>query len=131
MTTPIAMPELTFAPQGAANAAQPMPATPDSVARFEQLMYAPSGSANVQPAANGLLTAQVGESRLQVHLQRLSDRWEAGQVTLQKFTGNAEFTTKDLIQTQMQMISCALDVELSAKCAGIFENGVQTLTQRS
>jgi hypothetical protein len=129
VTTPITMPELTFAPQGAANATQPVPAAPDSVARFEQLMYAPS--ANVQPAAGGLLAAAVGENRLQVHLQRLSERWEAGQVTLQKFTGNAEFTTKDLIQTQMQMISCALDVELSAKCAGIFENGVQTLTQRS
>jgi hypothetical protein len=28
------------------------------------------------------------------------------------------------------MINCALDVEVSSKCASMFESGVQTLIQR-
>ncbi len=130
MSTTVVLPELAFAPQSTQGSTGRLPGAADSVARFEQLMFAPNGttsaSATTLSAANG-----VGNNRLQVHLQRLSERWEAGQANLSRFADGKEITTKDLVVTQMQMINCALDVEVSAKCASIFENGVQTLTQRA
>lgn len=127
MSTTVVLPELAFAPQNTPNRMQP---SAESVARFEQLMFAPNGT-----TAAGSTTLSgasgVGDNRLQLHLQRLSERWEASQSALSRFADRNDVTTKDLVVTQMQMINCALDVEVSAKCASIFENGVQTLTQRA
>ena len=130
MSTTVVLPELAFAPQSTQSSAGRMPSDSHSVARFEQLMFAPNGATSANSttlnAANG-----VGNNRLQLHLQRLSERWEASQASLNRFADRNDVTTKDLVVTQMQMINCALDVEVSAKCASIFENGVQTLTQRA
>lgn len=130
MSTTVVLPELAFAPQSTQGSAMRLSAAENSVARFEQLMFAPNGAS---PAGAGALSAAsgVGNNRLQLHLQRLSERWEASQASLSRFADRNDVTTKDLVVTQMQMINCALDVEVSAKCASIFENGVQTLTQRA
>jgi hypothetical protein len=88
------------------------------------LMYAPPGSTG---AAS--VTALAG-SGLRHHIEALSRRWDAGQSAIKRMADAGEFTSKELIQTQIQMINCALDVEVSSKCASMFENGVQTLIQR-
>ena len=130
MSTSVVLPELAFAAQSTQNPAGRLPSASDSVARFEQLMFAPNGAttagSNTLSAASG-----VGNNRLQLHLERLSDRWEASQASLSRFADGKDVTAKDLVVTQMQMINCALDVEVSSKCASTFENGVQTLTQRA
>lgn len=129
MSTTVVLPELAFAQQNTPNRMQP---SAQSVARFEQLMFAPNGSSPVgSMSAASITQGGVGDNRLQVHLQRLSDRWEAGQSAVNRLATRNDVSAKDLIVTQMQMINCALDVEVSSKCASIFENGVQTLTQRA
>ncbi|GFE82387.1 hypothetical protein GCM10011487_43870 [Steroidobacter agaridevorans] len=128
MSTTVVLPELAFAPQNTPNHMQP---SAQSVARFEQLMFAPNGNAAASATPGALTLGGVGDNRLQVHLQRLSDRWEAGQSAVNRLASRNDVSAKDLIVTQMQMINCALDVEVSSKCASVFENGVQTLTQRA
>lgn len=128
MSTTVVLPELAFAPQNTPDRMQP---SAQSVARFEQLMFAPDGNAAAGATPGASTVGGVGDNRLQVHLQRLSDRWEAGQSAVNRLASRNDVSAKDLIVTQMQMINCALDVEVSSKCASVFENGVQTLTQRA
>ncbi len=100
-----------------------VPAAPGTVQRFELLMYS--------PAAHGTATSSAAQSgSLRHYIEALSSRWDAGQRVLSRMTESGQFTSRDLIQTQMKMINCALDVEVSSKCASMFENGVQTLIQR-
>lgn len=108
--------ELGYEPRAAAS--------PGSVARFEQLLYAPAHAP--QPSV-----AAASPGGLRTYLENLSQRWDVGQGALQNLADAKEVTSKDLVLTQIQMVNCALDVEVSARCAGSFENGVQTLTQRS
>jgi hypothetical protein len=102
-----------------------LPAAPGSAQRFQMLMFNP-------PSANAaaLSTEAVAGGGLRNHIEALSRRWETGQNALQRMSEAGEFTSKELIQTQIQMINCALDVEVSSKCASMFESGVQTLIQR-
>ena len=102
-----------------------LPVAPGSAQRFQMLMFSPP-SAN----ATSLSPASVAGSGLKHHIEGLSRRWDAGQSALKRMSEKGEFTSKELIQTQIQMINCALDVEVSSKCASMFENGVQTLVQR-
>ena len=103
-----------------------LPVAPGSAQRFQMLMFAPPSSANT----TSLSTMSIAGSGLRHHIDGLSRRWEAGQSALKRMSDKGEFTSKELIQTQIQMINCALDVEVSSKCASMFENGVQTLVQR-
>jgi hypothetical protein len=98
---------------------------PGSAERFQMLMFGP-------PTANtsALTVGSIAGGGLKHHLDGLSRRWDAGQTALKHMSEKGEFTSKELIQTQIQMINCALDVEVSSKCASMFENGVQTLVQR-
>ena len=122
MANIVPIPQLTFAPEAQNAAGTRLPAPAGAAQRFEQLMYAP---------ANRLAPNQVnGAGGLQHYVQALSNRWETGQTALKRMTDGGQFTSKDLVVTQMQMINCALDVEVSSKCASMFENGVQTLIQR-
>ena len=102
-----------------------MPVAPGSAQRFQMLMFAPP-SAN----ATSLSVTSMAGGGLKHHLDALSRRWDAGQDALKRMSEAGNFTSKELIQTQIQMINCALDVEVSSKCASMFENGVQTLIQR-
>jgi hypothetical protein len=102
-----------------------LPVAPRSAERFQMLMFAPS-SAN----ATSLSPASAAGDGLRHHIEALSRRWEAGQSALNRMSEAGEFTSKELIQTQIQMINCELDVEVSSKCASMFESGVQTLVQR-
>jgi hypothetical protein len=106
-------------------------ASPESVARFEQLLYAQPISAGATTSASVVPSSGVSSPGLGHYFEKLSQRWDAGQLTLQRMTEHGEFTTRDLVTAQMQMVNCALDMELSSRCAGMFENGVQTLIQRS
>jgi hypothetical protein len=118
--------QLTFSPQTVREnlSVDRMPAAPGAVQKFERLMFSPASQASAAGAS------ALERSGLRNHFQALSQRWEAGQSSLQRMMDAGEYTSKELIQTQIQMINCALDVEVSSKCASMFENGVQTLVQR-
>ncbi len=120
---------LSFSPLSQAEGASVgrLPAAPGAAEKFQMLMFSPQ-AANASGAT--VSTAAVSGGGLQHHVEALSRRWEAGQTALQRMTDAGEFTSKELIQTQVTMINCALDVEVSSKCASMFENGVQTLIQR-
>ena len=102
-----------------------LPVAPGSAQRFQMLMFAPPSA-----EAGSMATSSVAGGGLRHHIEALSRRWEAGQSALTRMSEAGEFTSKELIQTQIQMINCALDVEVSSKCASMFESGVQTLIQR-
>jgi hypothetical protein len=127
MTNHLAPNPLQFTPQTARESmsVERMPAAPGAVQKFETLMYAPF-KAGAAASTNPLVRAGVHN-----YVEGLSRRWEAGQASLKRMMDNGQYTSKELIQTQIQMINCALDVEVSSKCASMFENGVQTLVQRS
>jgi hypothetical protein len=105
-----------------------LPASPASVARFEQLLYVPPKTAEATQAAGQTLSVE--SAGMRDYLAKLSERWNAGQDTLQRMTDRGEFSSRELVLAQIQMVNCALDMEVSSKCAGMFENGVQTLIQR-
>ncbi len=125
MANIVPIPQLTFAPEAQSASGTRLPAPAGAAVRFEQLMYAPDGR---MAASHGRVNGAA--SGLQHYVQALSNRWETGQTALKRMTDGGQFTSKDLVVTQMQMINCALDVEVSSKCASMFENGVQTLIQR-
>jgi hypothetical protein len=130
MTSQIAPNPLTFAPQTQRESLSVgrVPAAPGAaVQRFELLMYSPVSPGS---GASVATTSALERSGLRHYVEGLSRRWEAGQAALKRMTDAGEYTAKELIQTQIQMINCALDVEVSSKCASTFENGVQTLVQR-
>ena len=102
-----------------------LPVAPGSAQRFQMLMFAPPSA-----DATSLTVGSVAGGGLKHHIEALSHRWESGQNALKRMSEAGDFTSKELIQTQIQMINCALDVEVSSKCASMFESGVQTLIQR-
>ena len=104
-------------------------ASPQAVQRFEQLMYSPTPG--LAPGALQLTPSGTSKGRgMQLYVEHLSQRWESGQAAIKKILANDKLTGSDLVRTQLQMINCAIDIEVSSKCASIFENGVQTLVQR-
>jgi hypothetical protein len=109
--------------------ARPAAAAPQAVQRFEQLMYSPTQSLAAGSLQMGAPATTKGRS-MQLYVEHLSQRWESGQAAIQKILSNEKLTTSDLMQTQMQLVNCAIDIEVSSKCASIFESGVQTLVQR-
>jgi hypothetical protein len=129
MTSHLAPNPLTFAPQAQREtmSVDRLPAAPGAVQRFELLMYSPASPGG---GASVAATSGLERSGLRHYVEGLSRRWEAGQTALKRMTDAGEYSSKELIQTQIQMINCALDVEVSSKCASMFENGVQTLVQR-
>jgi len=118
---------LSYAPLSGAEkvSVDRLPVAPGSAERFQMLMFAPPSA-----SAASLTTSSIAGGGLQHHIEALSRRWDAGQTALKRMSEAGEFTSKELIQTQIQMINCALDVEVSSKCASMFESGVQTLIQR-
>jgi len=102
-----------------------LPVAPGSAERFQMLMFAPASPNSTAPTVGS-----IAGGGLKHHIEALSRRWEAGQSALSRMSEAGQFTSKELIQTQIQMINCALDVEVSSKCASMFESGVQTLVQR-
>ena len=131
MNGSLAIPELMFSPQAGADVASAtrLPASPGAIARFEQLMYSPAqGGAGVDSAF-----ALAGPQGVGMHsyFEKLSSRWETGQAALAVLSEKGNIGAHELVRTQMHLINCALDMEVSSKCAGMFENGVQTLVQRS
>jgi len=120
---------LAFAPgaQPDSTSVGRLPAAPGAAQRFEMLMFSPDTAAGTTSMNN---VAALTGGGLKHHMEALSRRWEAGQSAINRMAEKGDFTSKELIQTQIQMINCALDVEVSSKCAGMFENGVQTLIQR-
>lgn len=128
MSSHIAPSPLTFSPelQRESSAVGRLPAAAGAAQRFEQLMYSPAAAGGTASAA----TSAIERSGMRHYIEGLSRRWEAGQSALKRMADAGDYTSKELIQTQIQMINCALDVEVSSKCASMFENGVQTLVQR-
>ena len=120
---------LVFSPltQAESSGVGRLPAAPGAAQKFQMLMFAPHGAAGANAMSQASALTGGG---LRHHIEALSRRWEAGQNAINSMAARGEFTSKELIQTQIQMINCALDVEVSSKCAGMFENGVQTLIQR-
>lgn len=120
--------ELVFSPQvqSASLSVERLPAAAGAAGRFEQLMYSPTGAAAHAVSPSGA----VGAGTLRHYVDQLSRRWDVGQSALERLMDTGQFTSKDLVLTQVQLVNCALDVEISSRCASMFENGVQTLVQR-
>jgi hypothetical protein len=126
MTTSIPIQQLMFSSQSSESVAARLPAPAGAARRFEQLIYAPD-----HRMTSGVGSLSGASGSMQYYVEQLSNRWQSGQSALARMTEAGQFTTKELVLTQVQMINCALDVEVSSKCASMFENGVQTLIQRS
>lgn len=129
MTQPIVVDPLALASRGAleAGGAAPLPASPGAVQKFNQLMFSAGGAA--APATVSPMLADTGNS-LAAFAQRVSQRWETGQEALKGLANDGKVDASELIQVQIQLMNCALDVELSSKSASLLENGVQTVMQR-
>lgn len=128
MTGHLAPSPLTFTPQTMRESISidRLPAASGAVQKFQMLMYSPTAAGGAEVASASALQP----SGLRNYVESLSRRWEDGQAALKRMMDAGDYTSKELIQTQIQMINCALDVEVSSKCASMFENGVQTLVQR-
>jgi len=124
MANIVSVQQLTFSPEARDSNVTRLPAPAGAARRFEQLMFVPESRLSGQSAVSG------ASSGLRQYIEQLSQRWNSGQSALERMTQAGQFTSKELVLTQMQMINCALDVEVSSKCASMFENGVQTLIQR-
>lgn len=124
MANIVSVQQLTFSPEARDSNVTRLPAPAGAARRFEQLMFVPESRLSGQSAVSG------ASSGLRQYIEQLSQRWNSGQSALERMTHAGQFTSKELVLTQMQMINCALDVEVSSKCASMFENGVQTLIQR-
>ena len=53
-----------------------------------------------------------------------------GQGALKGIAEGGKVGASELMLVQIQLMNCALDVELSSKSASLLENGVQTVMQR-
>lgn len=129
MTQPIVVDPLALSSRGAleAGSAAPLPASPGAVQKFNQLMFSAGGAA--APTIASPMLGGTGNT-LTAFVQRVSQRWEMGQGALKGIAEGGKVGASELMLVQIQLMNCALDVELSSKSASLLENGVQTVMQR-
>jgi hypothetical protein len=105
-------------------------AKPDSIARFQTLMFAPegaaAGTATMSPAA-----ADGAGARVQGWAEGMSSQWKGLDEAVQKMSTTQDLSPKELLSMQYQMVKASVSLELTSKSAGVVERDVQTLTQRS
>lgn len=130
MAQQIAFVPQTTTAQAAGQIAGPSSAArPDSIARFQTLMFAPEGAASAAatPTAN---TPGAG-AQAQGWLEGVSSQWKGFDQVVQKMTATKDLSPQELLSLQYQMVKASVSLELTSKSAGVVERDIQTLIQRS
>jgi Type III secretion basal body protein I, YscI, HrpB, PscI len=104
-------------------------ARPDSIARFQTLMFAPEGAATNAAMPNAA-TESTGV-RVQSWAEGVSSQWKGFDQAVQKMMATKDLSPKELLSLQYEMTKASVSLELTSKSAGMVERNVQTLTQRS
>jgi hypothetical protein len=104
-------------------------ARPDSIARFQTLMFAPEDAAT-NAAMPDAATDNTGV-RVQGWAEGMSSQWKGFDQAVQKMMATKDLSPKELLSLQYQMMKASVSLELTSKSAGMVERNVQTLTQRS
>ena len=115
-----------------------LPAARDSVARFENLLYAPGATSAANTHGTIALSWQTqpanppaGASRLRAYADEISALWRASAQRSEQMMNAPGVSYRDLLLFQREMSSTLVSVELASKTSGMVESGVQTLIQRS
>jgi hypothetical protein len=116
----------------------PQFASRESVARFENLLYAPvTGQSTLMASTvNGgrpevvSLGWQSG-TRLRAYADEMSALWRASAQKTEQLMNSPNLSYRDLLVFQREISSTLVSVELASKTSGMVESGVQTLIQRS
>ncbi len=103
-------------------------AKPDSIARFQTLMFAPEGAANT---AATVPATEVASTRVQGWAEGVSSHWKGLEQAVQKMTTSQNLSPQELLSMQFEMTKASVSLELTTKSAGMVERNIQTLTQRS
>lgn len=126
-----------FAPQSASRA---------SVARFENLLYAPVNGQSTLTASTvnggrpevvsmGWQSASpntnTAGTRLRAYADEISALWRASAQKTDQLMNSPNLSYRDLLVFQREISSTLVSVELASKTSGMVESGVQTLIQRS
>jgi hypothetical protein len=107
-------------------------AKPDSVARFEVLMFKPDGANSaVNPTTLQTASVEPGTSRLQGWAEGMSEQWKGLDQEIQRISTGRDLTPQELLSLQHRVLTASVSVELTSKSAGIVERDIQTLIQRS
>jgi type III secretion system YscI/HrpB-like protein len=107
-------------------------ARPDSVARFEVLMFAPDGVGNTAtPAALEATSMGSTSGRFQGWVEDMSNQWKGFDQEIQRMTTAKDLSPQELLSLQHKVLNASVAVELTSKSAGIVERDIQTLIQRS
>jgi type III secretion system YscI/HrpB-like protein len=119
--------------QSAGQGQGPSVARPDSVARFEVLMFAPGGTSNASTPATPQTTApaEPGRGRLQGWVEDMSAQWKGVDQEIARMTTAKDMSPQELLSLQHKVLTASVSVELTSKSAGIVERDIQTLIQRS
>ena len=128
---------LGFAPQ--TSIATQLPASRESVSRFESLLYAPGAKSTATTPAGTIAfnshpeaaSTPAGTSRLRAYADEVSALWRASAQRSEQIMNAPGVSYRDLLMFQREMSSTLVSVELASKTSGMVESGVQTLIQRS
>jgi hypothetical protein len=107
-------------------------ARPDSIARFETLMFAPEGAANSTATTSPTAAATTGAGGgLQGWAEGVSSQWKGFDDAFQRISTAKDLSPQELLSIQHQLLKASVSLELTSKSAGVVERDIQTLTQRS
>jgi Type III secretion basal body protein I, YscI, HrpB, PscI len=122
----------TATAQAAGQATGPSSAArPDSIARFQTLMFAPEGAATSAAMPSGAADTSGASVRVQGWAEGMSSQWKGFDEAMQKMAATKDLSPKELLSLQYQLMKTSVSLELTSKSAGMVERNVQTLTQRS
>jgi hypothetical protein len=117
----------TATAQAAGQATGPASAAkPDSIARFQTLMFAPEGTATGTATA-----ADTTGARVQGWAESMSSQWKGFDQVVQQMQTAKDLSPRELLSLQYQMMKASVSIELTSKSAGVVERDIQALTQRS
>ncbi|HEY5808826.1 MAG TPA: hypothetical protein VIT67_12705 [Povalibacter sp.] len=110
------------------------PASAASVARFEQLMYAPDASRahlSSAPHAIGHVERTSGIGNLLQVVEQMSGKWHASQKAVDQLANRGTLNMGELMLLQRELLNSTVNVEISSKATGLLENGVQSIMNRN
>src|SRR5438045_1034175 len=122
-----ATPELSFVSQRGVDAGrlEPLAASPEAVARFEQAMSAPqmaSAAQKVLPPDVATMEIGVAQSAhsgvidsARQYAESLSDRWASTHEMIQQAVRKESFSPKDMLVIQWEVIKVGLNLEITSK----------------
>ncbi|HEU4652649.1 MAG TPA: hypothetical protein VFS47_01610 [Steroidobacteraceae bacterium] len=115
---------IEFAPNAAASSNTLQPASAQSVAHFQALLYNPTA------LANGISVQPVNGGAFLNYIEKMSSRWRAGQDAIEQLSRKGTLSMGELIKVQTELVNATVNVEISSKATGILESSIQSLVQR-